>query len=386
MMTKRQMRIGAVIMILIVIGIVVDLRHGSAPTTPAAHIDSDGIAATSKEVNPPANASAATSKSPPVGEMWTRPAAKVAARNLRRVRFAELRRLGATEKLVDRLANGDALAVLTELKQQALRGDPVAGNILAYTVHLCNFASPNIQEAQALPVQDAEWLNEAMQEKIAYNKQFLAACLQAIDQKEVMGWVTQSANQGDGASLWLLSWLGADNPVIRQSKLLEAVAAAYPEAQSMLAGLIIHPAPYGNMNSTENAGDLLRAAAVELPYAEGQLAICEFSGCPGIDLNIPSAVTHAREAAQRGSFDAMLEIGPQLQASQIGADQVAAWILVYAALAQQGCVDHAINAQSRRSVSFTLNSSGTASSAKSLAENYWQDYAAQILSNLGCTS
>ncbi|HEY4970170.1 MAG TPA: hypothetical protein VII35_09710, partial [Steroidobacteraceae bacterium] len=159
-----------------------------------------------------------------VSDVWVRPTPKIAARTLRRVRFAELRRLGASEKLIDRLTDGDVLAVLTELKQLAQRGDPAAGNILAYTAHLCMFASPNVQEAQALPVQDAEWLNAAIQEKIAYNKQLLAACQQAIDQKEVMGWVTQSADQGDVASLWLLSWLGPDNPVIRQSKLLEAVA------------------------------------------------------------------------------------------------------------------------------------------------------------------
>jgi hypothetical protein len=383
-MTKRQMGVGAVIMVLIVIGIVVVSRHGSAPMAPATHIDSDEVAA-KPMVSPLASASAATSKSPPVGELWTRPSAKVAARNLRRVRFAELRRLGASEKLVDRLTDGEVLAVLTELKQQAQRGDPVAANILAYTAHLCVFASPNVLEAQALPVQDAEWLNVAMQEKIAYNKQFFAACHQAIDQKELMGWVTQSADRGDGASLWLLSWLGADNPVTRQSKLLEAVAGDYSEAQFMLAYQIIHPPPYGGMNATENAGDLLRAAAVELPAAEGELAICEFSGCPGIDLNISSAVTHAREAAQRGSFEAMLEIGPQLQASQTNADEVSAWILVYAALAQQGC-GQAIDAQLRRSVSFTLSSTSTASNAKSLAENYWQDYGPQILSILGCSS
>jgi hypothetical protein len=31
------------------------------------------------------------------------------------------------------------------------------------------------------------------------------------------------------------------------------------------------------------------------------------------------AVAHAREASERGNFDAMLEIGPQLQASQADA-------------------------------------------------------------------
>jgi hypothetical protein len=384
-MTKRQMGVGAVVMILIGIGIVVISRYGTAPRAPAAHMDLDKIAAAPK-MSPLANASTAPSKSPPIGEIWTRPTAKVTARNLRRVKFTELRRLGASEKLVDRLTDGDVRAILTELKQQARRGDPVAGNILAYTAHLCDLASPNVQEAQALPVQDAEWLDEAIQEKIAYDREFLAACQQVIEKQEVLGWVTQSADQGDVASLWLLSWLGPDKPAIRQSKLLEAVAGAYSEAQFMLAYPIIHPPPYGSMSTTENAGDLLRAAAVELPAAEGELAICEFSGCPGIDRNISSAVTHAREAAQRGSFEAMLEIGPQLQASQIDADEVSAWTLVYAALAQQGCVAQAIDAQLRRSVSFTLNSSSTASNAKSLAEKYWWDYGAQISSNLGCTS
>src|ERR1700674_3745056 len=64
--------------------------------------------------------------------VWVRPQAKVAARNLRRANFALLRRFGASEKLIDRLTDGDVLAVVTELKQQAQRGDPLAANILEY--------------------------------------------------------------------------------------------------------------------------------------------------------------------------------------------------------------------------------------------------------------
>jgi hypothetical protein len=48
-------------------------------------------------------------------------------------------------------------------------------------------------------------------------------------------------------------------------------------------------------------------------------------------------VSHSREAAQRGAFEAMIEIGPQLQASMINPAEAAAWNLVAVMLAQQGC-------------------------------------------------
>jgi hypothetical protein len=98
-------------------------------------------------------------------DLWIRPTAKVAARHLRRTKFAVLRRLGASEQLVDRLTDGDALAVVTELKGKATRGNPSAANILADMGHsLCPLASPKLQEAQSLPGHDAEWLNAALQE------------------------------------------------------------------------------------------------------------------------------------------------------------------------------------------------------------------------------
>jgi hypothetical protein len=49
---------------------------------------------------------------------------------LRRAGFAQiLRQLGASEKLLDRLTDGDVAAVLTELKAQARAGDPPAINM-----------------------------------------------------------------------------------------------------------------------------------------------------------------------------------------------------------------------------------------------------------------
>jgi hypothetical protein len=35
-------------------------------------------------------------------------------------------------------------------------------------------------------------------------------------------------------------------------------------------------------------------AAVSLPYAEGLLALCEFSGCPGIAVDIPAARSRSK--------------------------------------------------------------------------------------------
>jgi hypothetical protein len=166
-------------------------------------------------------------------DLWARPPAKVAARHLRRTRFAPLRKFGASEQLVDRLTDGDALGVVTDLTEKAKRGDPSAANILADLGHtLCPLASPKMQEAQSLPGNDAEWLNAALQEKIAFNNQFWAAC-QSIDQKEVDGWVAKLAEQGNGASLWLSSF--GSSPSVFKQKLVAAVEVGYPDAQEDMA-------------------------------------------------------------------------------------------------------------------------------------------------------
>jgi hypothetical protein len=317
-------------------------------------------------------------------DLWTRPPAKAAARHLRRTRFADLRRLGASEQLVDRLTDGDVLIVVTELKENAKRGDPSAANILANMAHfMCPFASPTIQDGQTLPVQDAEWLNAAMQEKSSFNKQFWAVC-QAIDQKEVDGWVARSAEQGNGASLWLLAYFGSSLSEFKQ-KLVEAVDAGYPEAQGTMAQLLTHPPPVlppgGPDDGEEN---LFKKAAHSLPGAESRLALCEFNGCPGIAIDIPAAVSHAREAAQRGVFDTMIEIGPQLQASMIDPTEAAAWNLVAVMLAQQGCSSGYFSAQWLTAATNTLTANKSFDRARALAEQYWRDYGAQIMGNIGC--
>jgi hypothetical protein len=400
-MTKRQFGVGAVITILIVIGIVVLSRHGSAPKAPAENINSDELAAKPREVSPLAKPSAATHQSPPVSGILARPTPDVAARNIRRSRLAgTLGPLGASEQMITRLANGDIVAVMTELKQHAQKGDASASNVLDYMAHLtCAFAESNgegspyhqeqVSDANALPAADAEWMGRVMQERNADKKRWTDACQQALDKADTDRWVAAAAAQGDPASHYLLFMFGRP-PAGRDGQLLQAAAGGYSWAEFGLASRIIGGNPIaagesGGTGPTQNAGDLLRAAAVELPDAEGQLAICELNGCPGVDADISSAVTHAREAAQRGSFDAMLEIGPQLPVSQMDPDEVSAWNLVYASLEKMGCAGQAINAKLMKSVSYTLNSPTLSANARTLADAYWKDYGGQILANLGCT-
>jgi TPR repeat protein len=356
------------------------------------HISSSGSAATGPVTQIPAREaqvqSVSASRKPVTVtalDLWTRPPAKVAARHLRRTRFAELRRLGASEQLVDRLTDGNSLAVVAELQEKAQRGDSSAANMLADLLHsFCPFAAPGVQEAQSLPGQDADWLNAALQEKIEFNKQFWVAC-QTIDQKAVNDWVAKSAEQGSGASL-LLSSFGL-SPAAARQKLAEAADAGYPDAQAAMAQILTHPPPGlppgGPDDGEEN---LFKKAAVSLPYAESALAVCEFSGCPGIAIDIPAAVSHAREAAQRGVLEAIIEIGPQVQASMVDPNEVAAWNLVGTMLAQQGCSYGAFSPQLVAAATDALTAKKSFDKAKSLAEQYWQQYGAQIMTSIGCVS
>jgi TPR repeat protein len=380
-MTRRRIAIVGIILLMIAIGIWAVLPKHSRWSASAANPPITAIPSPKSRIQ----STGMSTKPITTPTPWTRPAAKAAARNLRRVRFATLTEMGASEQLVDRLTDGDVLAVVTELKEKAKRGDAAAANILADMGHiLCPLASPKTQEAQALPGNDAEWLNAALQERIEFNKRFWAAC-QAIDQKEVDGWVAKSAEQGNGASLWLLA-IGSSPSALKQ-KLADAVDAGFPEAQVAMAQILTHPppdlAPGGPDDGEEH---LFNQAAVSLPYAEGALALCEFNGCPGIAIDIPAAVSHAREAAQRGALEAMIEIGPQLQASMIDPNEAVAWDLVATMLAQQGCTFGAFSPQWIAAATNTLTAKKSFDKARSLAEQYWRDYGAQMISNIGCST
>jgi hypothetical protein len=313
------------------------------------------------------------------------------------VRFALLRGFGASETMVNRLTDGDIFAVIQELKQQAKRGDAAAANVLEYMAYsTCGFAGANgegsssqaqqLLDARTLSVQDAEWIRTAIQEKNTNDKQMVAACQQAIDKKEIEAWVTSAADQGNGASRWLLSrYSSSGSSAFKEQKLMDAADAGYAEAQAFLAqGLMNGTAHLPAAIADDDAGNLLKVAADSLPHAETLLAVCEFKGCPGIETDIPSAVAHAREAAQQGSFDAVFQIGPQLQANQMDPDEVTAWNLVGAMLSQQGCSYGGLAVQWMASATSALTSNSVSDKAKALANQYWQQVGAQMMANIGC--
>lgn len=399
-MTRRPIVLAgvtAVILILIGVGIVffsgrqlrlsLPVTSHSAAETAAARTPRHDVAVAASSVKPAA-----------VGGPWVRPSPQVAARHSRRRGFAWiLRQLGASETLLDRLAGGDVVAVLTELKANAQSGDPTAIIVLGEIAHqqcylgraddaLEGYKESQLTSAQALPSTDREWFGTAVRDDIAFDKQMKSACNQVIDQDQVQSWVAARATLGDGASLWLMS-NSTSHFADQQQQLRDAAAAGFPEAQFELAWAIIggQQGAAGTGADAVNAGELLRESADQLPRSESELAICEFSGCIGIAADVGSALTHAREAAQRGLIDAMIAIGPHLSQSQIDPDEVSAWRLVEASLEQQGCAGYlGISMQWMKSVSATLNSPTITSNARTLADQYWQQYGAQMLENLGC--
>jgi hypothetical protein len=392
-MSKRRTGVAGIILLMIAIGVWVALPKPSGSPGSDASEKVANISAPETQVQP----ADAPIKRVTTPDPWTRPSAKVATRNLRRAKFALLRGFGASEKLVNRLTDGDILAVIQELKQQARRGDAGAANILEYMAYsTCGSAGVNgesspfqaqqLLDAQALPVQDTEWIRSAIQEKNSYDNQIVTVCQQAIDKKEIEAWVTNSADQGNGASLWLLSrYSSSRSSAFKEQKLMDAADAGYPEAQAFLAqGLMNGTAHLPAGIADDNAGNLLKVAADSLPNAESLLAVCEFKGCPGIESDVPSAIVHARDAAQRGSFGAIIQIGLQLQASQMDPDEVTAWNLAGAMLSQQGCSYGGLTVQWMASATSTLKSNDTSDKARSLAEQYWQEYGAQMMASIGC--
>jgi hypothetical protein len=333
------------------------------------------------------------------GGLWIRPAPVVAALHARRAGFSWiLKQLGASDGLVTRLVDGHLAAAITELKEKASAGDPVAINVLGEIAHqqcqlgrdeetLSSYEASEINRARALPPADAEWLSSALHADTAFDKQVAAMCKQLVDPDQVESWVAARADRGDAASLWLMYDL-ADNMHDMQQRLRDAAAAGFPEAQFELAWAIIagQAGAAGSGAEAANVGDLLLQSADTLPRSEAQLAVCEYRGCPGVSPDLNQAVTHAREAAQRGSIDGMIEIGPHLPPAQIDPDEIAAWSIVRASLTLQGCNTGGFSVREMKATTAILSATNISANARRLAEQYWQQYGPQIMANLACSS
>ena len=331
--------------------------------------------------------------------IWVRPSAEAASRNFRRAGFAWiLRQLGASDRLLDRMADGDLEDAIKELKEQAAHGDASAINILGEIAYqrcylgrdaatLDGYQASQLNQAGTLGAADAAWFGEALRSDVAYDKSVMAMCKRLIDPDQVFEWVAAQAKEGNGASQWLMANVGS-NMHDRQERLRDAASAGFPEAQFELAWAIIghQEGAAGSGADAANVGDLLRASADTIPRSEAQLAACEYSGCPGVTADLEAAVTHARDAARRGSIDGLLAIGPHLAASQMDPDEVMAWTVVHASLQLRGCDGNGFSVQWMQQTAATLSASNLSAGARALADQYWQQYGAQMMSNLGCGS
>jgi TPR repeat protein len=209
-----------------------------------------------------------------------------------------------------------------------------------------------------------------------------------IDTNEVLSWVKARADQGDGASLWLLSESESDTKN-QQQHLREAAAIGFAEAKYELA-LVMDGGDGGAAGTGSDklhAGELLNQSMNTIPASKAELAECEYFGeCDGIAIDIDAAIAHAREAAQAGYTSAILRIGPHLPAGQMDPDEIAAWSLIDASLTQQGCAGPIFSVPTMRDITGRLNANNTTAQSRALAERFWSDYGSQIMASLGCGS
>jgi len=393
-MTKRRIGLSGIILLMIAIGVWPVLpKHSRSSATEAS-----GPVTETQTHKDMAQSASVPIKPVAASDLWTRPDPKVASRNGRRYGFAWiLRQLGATDEQLNRLADLDIAGVIAELKQKAQAGDAASINVLGEIAlqncylgrddaAVASFVASQIRDVQAVPGIDTSWFTAVMREEEDFYKRVHAACAQ-VDVDGAMSWVKAQAEKGDGASLWLM-FRDANNMTDMQQRLRDAAAARFPQAQFELAWAIIggQEGAAGTGAAKVSAGDMLKESLEHLPRSETQLAVCEYSGCDGVAVDVNAAIKHAREAAQRGSPDAILYIGPHLPAGQLDPNEVAAWSLVQASLRQRGCGGNGFSVTEMKSISSTLNANNVSAEARALAEQYWQEYGAQMMSNIGCVS
>ena len=365
-----------------------------------AHRESAGQVQSESTIPPsPQRTARSSSNTLSQGSSLARPPAAVASRNDRRSGFAWiLRQFGASESLLDRFADEDLAPLLTELKERAAGGDPSAVNILGWVSYqrcslgrneeqISGYEKRQLSEAGALPADEAAWVVTVVHSWGEYDRKFASVCAQLIDSAQISAWVLGQAERGDAASRWLLSQQ-AGNVLAADRLLRDAATGGFPQAQFELArGILWKQKGTAASDPTAlSAMTLLCEAADSLPAAEANLAVCEYRGCKGAAPDISAALTHAREAANNGNVDALLEIGPHLSAGQVSPDEVAAWTVIRASLQQRGCGVSGVSVGWMKFNSEALSTAGAFPGALKLASQIWEDHGRQMMTSLGCIS
>jgi TPR repeat protein len=321
--------------------------------------------------------------------------AAIAHRHEERAGFAWiLRQFGASEATLDRLAQGDLNELMADLKRQASRRNATATNTLGWLARRCStLRSPEVlhsynaaqkAQAQMLSPSDANWLTSLIDEDETREGALSTACASEINQVEIEALVSARAEQGDAGSKWLESE-SASNAIELRTLLRQAAAGGFPEAQYELARqLLSSQDPQWHLSADPSPMDLLREAAVQLPDARANLAICEFKGCHGTTPDPMAAVQDARTAAQSGQPAAMLSLSATLPVGALEPDEGEAWQVFEAVLELQGCRVNNHYVDWLKGINAALASPAVTPQVQALANQYWQAYGAAAESQLGC--
>ena len=345
----------------------------------------------------PAGSSTSTDGGAGATTLGKRPKPAVTAARSERAGLAWImRQLGASDRLIDALAGRDIAGAVAELQRRALTGDPRAVNVLGEFAYqqcylarspatLDEFAGLERANARRLPSSDAAWFDATMHADLAYEQRVAAVCAREVNVPQIMTEVEAQANGGNAASAWLTSRY-VDNLAESQQWLRMAAIEGFPQAQFELAWAIIahQSGAAGGGPSPVTAGAMLRASERALPTAQGELGVCEFYGCSGVAMDPQAAIRDARRAAERGDPDAMLAIGPKAQRSLIDPEEVSAWRIIAASLEQRGCRTGGINLIWMNDIETTLHGKPLDAAARALAHQYWSDYGARMMAELGC--
>ena len=82
----------------------------------------------------------------------------------------------------------------------------------------------------------------------------------------------------------------------------------------------------------------------------------------------------------------MIYVGPHIATGQLNPDAAKAWGLVQASRQQRGYGGGGFSVRTMKGILGTLKANNISAQARAQAEQYRQDYGAQMMSTIGCTS
>lgn len=323
----------------------------------------------------------------------------------RQVAVSEMRQrwitLGLPVDLPEAVVDGRLSTVVQQLESVAAQANDQANFVLAVLEDFCEdvrvqrdvSADRWIREAQNLePAQTAHVRNAAGTMRWIAEQLYLQCREPVFDSLAIQARLREAAGRDHLPSLWRVGLLDPE-PESSYREVREAALGRYLPAELTLASLFRADAPplFAGQSVIGSRSLWLQQAAEHSVIGQSRLGECYRQGCDGRDPAPARAVEYLTQAARSGDREAILGLASIAESDKraVRPEQAWAWRAFAQRLNDVGCygqryVDNYIDDARVVPVLEARLGERALADAKTLLDQYWDQYGAGAREHLGC--